>query len=67
MERIPEMPSSTQDEALFIPAVIGQESRSAPHNSKADLTSLRKHDRVPQIPTQLERNPKLTATTPQKP
>ena len=67
MERIPEMPSSTRDEALFIPAVTRDESRGAPRNLKADLTSLRKHTRVDQVPTQLERNPKLPSTTPQEP
>ena len=66
MERIAEVPASTRDEALFIPAVMRDESRGAPRNSKADLTSLRKHERVPQVPIQLERNPKLPSTTPKK-
>ena len=34
MERNPEVPSSTRDEALFIPAVIPEESRGAPYNAK---------------------------------
>ena len=66
MERIPEVPSSTRDEALFIPSVTRDESRGAPRNLKADLTSLRKHKRVDQVPIQLERNLKLPSTTPKK-
>ena len=62
MERNHEVRTSTRDEALFIRAAMQEESRGAPRNSKADLTSLRKHERVPQVPTQLERNPKLPAT-----
>ena len=43
MERKPEVPASTRDEALFIPAGIREESQGAPHNDKGDLTSLRRH------------------------
>ena len=67
MERNPEVHASTRDEALFIPSAMQEESRGAPHNSKADLTSLRKHERVPQVPMQLESDPKLPSTSPQKP
>ena len=66
MEMNPEVLASTRDEALFIPAATGEESQGAPRNSKADLTSLRKQERVPQIPMQLERKPKLPAIAPQK-
>ena len=55
----------TRDEALFIPAALLEESRGAPRNLKADLTSLRKHQWVPHVSTQLERTPKLPTTTPQ--
>ena len=57
MERNPEVSASTRDEALLIPAETQEESRGPPSNSKADLISLRKHERVPQVPIQLERNP----------
>ena len=67
MEMNPEVLASTRDEALFIPAATGEESRSAPRNLKADLTSLRKQEWVPQIPMQLERKPKLPTIAPQKP
>ena len=67
MENNPEVPASTRDEALFIHAVMQDKFLGAPRNSKADLTSLRKHEQVPQVPTQLERNPKLPTTIPQKP
>ena len=66
MERNPEVPATNRDEALFIPAVKGEESQGAPHNSKADLTSLRKHEQVPQVPIQLEMNPNIPTTTPRK-
>jgi len=39
MERNPEVPTSTRDEALIIPAVIHEESRGAPCKAKGDLTS----------------------------
>jgi len=67
MERNPEVHASTRDEALFIPALTQEESGGAPSNSKTDLNSLRKHERVPQVPTHLESNPKPPTTTPQKP
>ena len=67
MEMNPEVHASTRDEALFILPATQEESRGAPCNSKADLTSLRKHEWVPQVPTHLESNPKLHTTTPQKP
>ena len=57
MERNPEVPASTRDEALFIPAVTEEEFRGAPCNLIADLTSLKKHEQVPQVPMQLEKNP----------
>ena len=47
MERNPEVPTSTRDEALFIPAAMHEESRGAPRNAKGDLTSLRRHERSP--------------------
>ena len=47
MERKPEVPASTRDEALFIPAGIREESQGAPHNDKGDLTSLRRHEWSP--------------------
>ena len=34
-------------------------SEVPPHHAKGDLTSLRRHVRVPHVDTQLERNPKL--------
>ena len=64
MERNPEVPASTRDGALFIAAAMHDESRGAPHNTKGDVTSLRRHEQVPQFDTQLERNLKLPATTP---
>ena len=66
MERNTEVPISTRDEALFIPEAMHEESRGGPRNAKGDLTSLRRHERVPQVPIQLERNPKLPSTTPKK-
>ena len=59
MERNTEVPASTRDEALFNPATLHEESRGAPRNTKGDLTSLRRCEQVPQVDTQLERNPKL--------
>ena len=67
MEKNPEVPASTRDEVLFIPAGMHEESRGAPPNAKQDLTSLRIHKQVPQVNTLLERNPKLPATTQHKP
>ena len=67
MERNPEVPASTRDEALFIPEAMREESQNDPRNAKGDLTSLRRHEQVPQVDMQLERNPKLPATTPRKP
>ena len=58
---------STRDEALLNPAAIRDESQGALRNSKADLTSLKKHEYIPEVPKQLDRNPKLPATTPQNP
>ena len=66
VERNLEVPASTRDEALSIPAALHEETRGAPHNAKGALTSLRRHERVPQDGTQLERNPELPATTPSK-
>ena len=66
MERNPEVPATIGDEALFIPAVMHEQSRGAPPNTKGDLTSLRRHEWVPQVDMQLERNPKLPRTTPRK-
>ena len=62
MERKPEVPASTRDEALFIPEVMHEESRSAPHNAKENLTFLRRQELVPQVDMQLDRNPKLLVT-----
>ena len=67
MERNPEVPASTGHYALFIPAAKLEESRDAHLNAKGYLSSLRRHERVPQVNTQLERNPKLPATTPCNP
>ena len=47
MERKPEVPASTRYEALFIPAVIREESQGAPRNDKGDLTSPRRHEWSP--------------------
>ena len=47
MERNPEAPASTPDEALFIPAVLREESRGSPHNDKGDLTDLKRQEWVP--------------------
>ena len=41
------VPDSTRDEALFIPAVMHEESLGAPHNTKGDLTSMRRHQWSP--------------------
>ena len=49
MERSPEVPASTQDEALFILSVMSEESLGAPRNAKGDLTSLRRHERSPRL------------------
>ena len=67
MEGNPEVPTSTWDGALLIPAAMHKESQGAPSNGKGDLTSLRRQERVPQVETQLERNPKLPATSPHTP
>ena len=73
LERNSNFPAATPrkpcmlDEALFIPAVMREESCSVPHKAKGDLTSMRRHEQVPQIDTQLERKHKLPATTPRKP
>ena len=67
MERNPEVPASTGDEALFIPAAMLKESRGAPCNAQGHLTSMRRHERVLQVDTQPERNHKLPATSPRKP
>ena len=66
MERNPEVPASTQDDALFIPAVMREQILGAPPDAKGVLTSLRRCEWVSQVKTQLERNPKLPATTPRK-
>ena len=62
-----EVPASTRDEALFIPEAMREESQNDPRNAKGDLTSLRRHERVPQVDTQLEWNPKLHAKTSMQP
>ena len=49
MERKPEVPASTRDEALFIRAAMREESQGAPRNDKGDLTSLRRHERSPRV------------------
>ena len=65
MEMNPEVPASTRDEALFIPAVMREESRGAPHNARrSDLPE--ETQAVPQVNTQLQRNPQLPATIPHK-
>ena len=63
-ERKTEVSASTRDEALFIPAAKHEEYRFSTHNAKGDLDTLRRHERVPQVDMQLERNPKLPTTTP---
>jgi hypothetical protein len=67
MERNPEVPTSTRDEAGFIPAAMCKESLGDPLNPKGDLTFLRRNERVPQVDTQLERNAKLPPITPHNP
>jgi len=47
MESNPEVPASTRDDALFIPLEKREETPGAPPNAKGDLTSLRRHKRVP--------------------
>jgi len=47
MERNPEVPASTQDDALFIPAVMREQILGAPPDAKGVLTSLRRHERSP--------------------
>ena len=49
MERNPEVPTSTRDEAAFIPAAMFEESLGDPLNAKGDLTFLRRNERVPQV------------------
>ena len=49
MERNPEVPASTRDEAGFIPAAMFEESLGDPLNAKGDLTFLRRNERVPQV------------------
>ena len=46
MEKKPEIPTSTRDEALFIPAAMHKESLCALSNAKY-LTLLRRQDRPP--------------------
>ena len=65
MEWNTEVPTLTRDEALSIPGAMHEKSRGANHKSKGDLTSLRRHEQVPQVDTQLERNPKLPANSTQ--
>ena len=67
MERNPEIHASTRDEGLFIPAAMPEVSQGASRNAKGDLTSLRRHEWVPQVDTPFERNPKLPATIPHNP
>ena len=47
MERKPEVPASTGDEALFIPAAMHEESQCDPRNAKGHLTTLRRHEWSP--------------------
>ena len=47
MERNPEVPASTRDEALFILAALCEESRGVPHNAKGDLTVPKETRAVP--------------------
>ena len=49
LKRKPEVPNSTGDEALC-PALTGEESREAPPNLNGDLTFLRQHEWVPEVP-----------------
>ena len=67
MESNPEVPASTRDKALLIPAAMREESRGVPCNAKGDLTCLKRHQRVPQVDTKLERNSNFPAATPRKP
>ena len=64
MERNPEVPTSTRDEALFSPAVMCEKFQGAPRHATEDLNSLRRHERVPQVDMQLKMYPKLYATGP---
>ena len=61
MERNPEVPASTRDEASFIPAGMPEVSQGASRNIKGDLTSLWRHERVPQVDTPFKWKPKLPA------
>ena len=65
MERKPEVPASTRDEALFIPAMMHEESRGVPSNDKGHLTSLRRHEWSPRLTCNLRGTlhfpPQLTA------
>ena len=47
MGRNTEVPNSSRDEVLFIPAGMHEESRGGPHKVKGDLTSLREKKRYP--------------------
>ena len=49
MERNTEVAASSRDQALFIPAAMHEESQGGPHNTKEDLTSLRKHEWSPRL------------------
>ena len=47
MEKNPEVPTSTRDEATFIPVAMCEASRGAPHNAKGDLTVPKETRAVP--------------------
>ena len=49
MERNPVVPASTKDEVIFIHVAKREESQGALCNAKGDMTSLRKHEGVPQV------------------
>ena len=66
VERNLEVPASTRDEALSIPAALHEETRGALGNAKEDLTSLRRQEQVPQVDIHIEQNHNLPATTPRK-
>ena len=48
-ERNPEVPASDPDEDLG-PGPTGEEPQKVPHNSYGDLTFLRQHEQVSEVP-----------------
>ena len=48
------------------PALTGEESREAPRNSHGDLTFLRQHEWVPEVPVETREEPQGSAATGEK-